>query len=71
MDGNRSRQACPRGWRGKQEEVASPAAVAQNITLGMLAFAMRVAAIKLVTTKNVVHQALPFDSAKGGSSNAG
>ena len=45
--------------------------VAQNIIFGMLAFAMCVAAIKLVTTKNVVHQALPFDSAKGSSSNAG
>ena len=32
--------------------------VAQNIIFGLLAFAMCVAAIKLVTTKNVVHAAL-------------
>ena len=32
--------------------------VAQNIVFGLLAFAMCVAAIKLVTTKNVVHAAL-------------
>ena len=32
--------------------------VAQNIIFGMIAFAMCVAAIKLVTTKNVVHAAL-------------
>ncbi len=32
--------------------------LAQNITFGLLAFAQCVAAIKLVTTKNVVHAAL-------------
>lgn len=32
--------------------------LAQNITFGVLAFAMCVSAIKLVTTKNVVHSAL-------------
>src|SRR6185312_13334772 len=64
VDGDSPRGARARSRRRGEEEVA---VVAQNIAFGIIAAAMAIGAIRVVTTNNVVHAALWLVVVLGGA----